>query len=171
MVTMLLWRLEQGYGGPTMFRHLSIWPSTISSPKKPCLSDHLNLWQGEISQLIHDKKLGPTTLGHPDNYDSFLHFYSSPHPSTWARRSTTFKSQLHILAEQATVQFSVSLQDEHLKTLASAVIKLCLQLEPTSLDVKDLGQLLVQAATRADICPDDSFSKIAMEALEQESHT
>jgi hypothetical protein len=125
----------------------------------------LNIWQAKTSQLIHGKKLGPRTLGHPKNYNSFLHFYSSPHPSTWARCSTTFKSQLRILSDQATVQFSASLQDEDLKNFNVC----CDQVVPSV--GTDLGQLLFQAAMRADICPDDSFSKIAMEALEQESHT
>ena len=164
MVVMTLWRLQEGHGAPTMLQNLSIW----QEDKKPSKSNLVNLWETEIQQLIQKNQLGRPTLSHHDNYDSFHHFYPSTPPSAWARRSTSFKSQVHVLAEQAAVQFALSLADQHLQLLAASVVKLCLGLDHHD-ELNGLTDLLLRAANRADSSDSASFTALVAHEFEHAS--
>lgn len=91
MVVYLLYRLERGWGNPRSFKALSVWngkPHNDGDDEEFPLE---NLWEQDISEWIASKRLGPTTLGHFDNWDSFPSLYAFA-DGRWARRNHTYKT-------------------------------------------------------------------------------
>jgi len=178
MVMMALWRFENTYGVQTMLQQLSLYNNSGSENQESnsassTTTDLPNLWEEEIQNLISNKKLGKTTLHHKDNYDSFQKLYAtSEPPSTWARRSKTFKSNVHVLAEQASIQFVTErlVDDRDLVELSATVIRFCHQFEPSSPDMAYLCiKVLWKAALMADSGNGGTFATIAMRLISTSS--
>ena len=123
MMMLLLARMEQWWGQEKTVRQLSIW----NHDKKPNESDCLNLWESEIQDLIATKKLGKNSTNHQDNYCTFVQLYPVTSEARWNRRSDTFLGQLHMLAEQATVQWALAAERDDLEMLACCVLREMIQ--------------------------------------------
>ena len=175
MVMLLLARLDKGWGAERMCRELSIW---TNNDKKPNLRDDLlNLWKQDIDEWISQKKLGKNMCSHHDNYDSFSHlfmFSCGKLDDRWNRRSSAYLSQLHVLAEQATIQWALASIDDdpHLPNLALCILKVffgtkCNEhgIEPT--EVRDICDILFEVAEKNG----DHFVKDAMYAIENDQTT
>ena len=164
MVMWNLYRLNQGWGRQKMLRQLTVW----SNPKQKTESHLSNLWKEEIRDLQAAKKMGKTTLEHQDNFDTFCRFYTFTEDTSgrWARRSATHLNWLHILAEQATVQWALDAakDDPHLSELAACVIRIQWQTR----NRKQLPRLLLAEAFKSD--GDEGYCKAVLKRMEQEAH-
>ena len=174
MVMLLLARLDNGWGTERMCRELSIW----TNDKKPNLrNDLLNLWRQDMDEWISEKKLGKSTCGHHDNFDSFCHlfmFSCGKMDDRWNRRSSAYLSKVHELAEQATIQWALAKVDDdpHLPNLALCILKVffgakCEKdgFEPQ--EVGDICSILFKVAEKNG----DHFVKDAMYAIENDQTT
>ena len=74
-------------------------------------------------------------------------------------------NQVHILAEQAAIQFALCLEDPLLEGLAKYVVKTCLGFGGISSNDETFAAILIHAAERADTRPDESFAKVAWAIL------
>jgi len=101
-------------------------------------------------------------LENHDNFDTFRHFYLRVQntQNSWARRSDSQCNWVHLLGEQATVQWALEVEDTHLAELATIFIRL--QCRETN-HPEQIPELLKQVATAN---KDGSFSRCAILALE-----
>jgi len=162
MVVYLLYRLERGWGNPRSFKALSVWngkPHNDDDEDFPLE----NLWEQDISEWIAAKRLGPTTLGHFDNWDSFPRFYAFA-DGRWARRNHTYKNQLHIISEQSCIQLAKHLSEDY-AILASQIIHFILQDDFKREDRRQLAKSLYQSARKES----DNFPRIALANLFESS--
>jgi hypothetical protein len=78
-----------------------------------------------MQDWIACKKLGRTTLSHPDNLDEFPRLYRRS-TGAWARRFKSMRNQVHILAEQAAIQMALHLSDDY-SVAAAQILHYALQ--------------------------------------------
>lgn len=172
---LMLARLEHGWGLQATFQQLSVW--NWNGKAKTIKADLPNLWEGEIERLVKEKKLGRTTLAHQDNYDAIGHLYLGSggelplNGDRWMRRSKTMLNQLHVLAEQAAVQWALAHMEEdpHCATMAAGLMRIFQQVE-THQELLELHDIMIQAANQAEL-ESGTFSKILMEKLEQQDRS
>jgi hypothetical protein len=131
-----------------------------------------------MDHLAQAKQLGPTTTSHPDNYDAFFRLYGPQLSlrSVWRRRSETYKGKLHVLAEQAAVQWALDLCQARVpcSTLASTVIVILRQDTTTDQQedastATELANLLLRSAELADSDQDLDFCRVALDLIENYS--
>ena len=129
MVIFALYRMEKGWGRERGYAAFSLWrgKSKLKSYDADDIFPLNNLWKEEIETKLADQrdKFKKGHLAHPDYLDNFPRFYGYDSLDEWKRRSNTVKSQVHIYAEQATVQMALHLH-RHVSTdysfLASTII-------------------------------------------------
>jgi hypothetical protein len=160
-----LYRMEQGWGIQKCLAQLSVWQGkTAATTERSTLK---NLWKKEATSKFVGKG-----LNHQDNFDTFRKYYHGTRGKTyrWARRSNTMHSNVHMLAEQSTVQWALDLQQQgstHYRELAAAVIRVQYNMVDDGGDVTTVPKLLYQAAMTS--AGDGSFCSDAMTALETAS--
>lgn len=118
MLALFLFRYAHGISVLSMARHLSPWRDRDGQCS--CVSPLTNLWKQEIASLQNSKKLGKTAFERTaiDDFDSFAKGYPLYTYSTgWGRRSRCMRSNLHLLAEQASVQFATYMSKHHTHSL------------------------------------------------------
>jgi hypothetical protein len=153
-----LYRMEQGWGIKKCLGQLSVWEGKAAGTE----STLKNLWKKEATSKFVGKG-----LNHQDNFDTFRKYYCGTQGKTyrWARRSNTMHSNVHVLAEQSTVQWALDLQGStHYRELAAAVIRIQYILVMDGADITGVPTRLLQAATSSE--GDGSFCRDAMRALE-----
>jgi hypothetical protein len=155
-----LYRMEQSWGVQKGLRQLSVWEGKAAATE----STLKNLWKKEATSKFVGKG-----LNHQDNFDTFRNYYYGTQGKTyrWARRSNTMHSNVHVLAEQSTVQWALDLRGStHYRELAAAVIRVqyILVMEDDA-DVTIVPKLLLQAATTS--ASDGSFCREATRAIEK----
>jgi hypothetical protein len=155
-----LYRMEQSWGVQKGLRQLSVWEGKAAATE----STLKNLWKKEATSKFVGKG-----LNHQDNFDTFRKYYYGTQGKTyrWARRSNTMHSNVHVLAEQSTVQWALDLRGStHYRELAAAVIRVqyILVMEDDA-DVTIVPKLLLQAATTS--ASDGSFCREATRAIEK----
>jgi hypothetical protein len=158
-----LYRMEQGWGIQKCLRQLSVWEGKAAATEDTLTSK--NLWKKEATPKFVGKG-----LNHQDNFDTFRKYYYGTQGKTyrWARRSNTMHSNVHVLAEQSTVQWALDLHGStHYRELAAAVIRIQYILVKDDADITVVPKLLLQAATTSE--GDGSFCREATRALETAS--
>lgn len=170
MVMILLYRMHKGWGQPRFLKSLSVWtgkPATDDDHGNPFPLP--NLWAKDIDAYIKEKKLGETTLSHQDNFDNLPRMYGCS-TSRWSRRSSSYISQVHILAEQSAIQMALELPGfDNYATLASQIIHYALQEDDNEgLRVEEqlmshLALSLFRSARRQTDC----FAKTALDDIER----
>ena len=124
MVMFALYRMERGWGRGRSWKALSVWSGKPANDADDIFPLE-NLWKEEIKQTIDNKQLGKNTLGHFDNFDNFPRFFGDSCKGRWSRRSSSYIGQVHIFAEQASVQLALHLHNHISKDyalLASSII-------------------------------------------------
>ena len=168
MVIFALYRMEKGWGRERSFGALPVWQgkSKFESYDADDIFPLQNLWKEDIQQAIAEEKLGENTLGHPDNFDNFPRFYGITPRKQWDRRSNTVKNQVHIYAEQATVQMALHLH-RHVSTdysfLASTIIYYALQFYNDEELMICLSVSLLESARKESAC----FPETALNDLDE----
>jgi hypothetical protein len=128
MMMLFLTQMEQGWGVEKMCRQLSVW----ANEKKPTESDSVNLWEDEIQDLMDQGRFGQNNaFAYIDNFVSFSKFYKSPNDGVcnkrWNRKGDSILGRLHVFAEQATIQWALSMptatKQSDMELLACSVIR------------------------------------------------
>jgi hypothetical protein len=170
LVMMLLYCLDKGWGQRRCVQALSIW--TGEPPSQEDDDDEVfqldNLWKEEVEELIQTGKLGSEkTLGHYDSFAGFQQLYRVRKPR-YFRRSACMLNYVHVLSEQAAIQFALKLREEQpaYPTLAALVIHFAHNYSTETI-MSDLAQLLLQSAERADTRT-KTFCKQSLEDIEND---
>jgi hypothetical protein len=157
-----LYRMEQGWGVQKCLAQLSVWQGkTAATTERSTLK---NLWKKEATSKFVGK-----SLNHHDSFATFRKYYyhrTKGKTTRRVRRSNTKLSNVHVLAEQSTVQWALDLQQQgstHYRELAAAVIRVQYNMNDGG-DVKLVPKLLLQAAMTS--AGDGYFCRDAMRALE-----
>lgn len=166
MLVYLLYRIDKGWGNQRSFQALPIWggkPAKDDDAEKDSFPLE-NLWKADILKWIDDGKLGPTTLNHFDNFDNFPRLYAFSTTSKWARRSNSYNNQVHILAEQSTIQMALHLHEhvsEDYAMLAACVINYALQTDDDDSLMAHLALSLYHSARKeSDFFPKTAYDDI-----------
>ena len=161
MVVFSLYRMEKGWGKGRSYKAFSIWGGDPAEDEDDSFPLQ-NLWEEEIQQKIAQKKLGPTTLKHFDNFDVFPKFYlPESRRNRWKRRSDSHVGQVNILAEQAAIQVALYLHEKSrdYATLASLIISTALSGDGETMN--EITMFLLNAALSESVC----FPKTALDNI------
>lgn len=170
MVMILLYRMHKGWGQPRFLQSLSVWtgkPATDDDHGDPFPLP--NMWAKDIDAYIKEKKLGKTTLSHQDNFDNFPRLYGCS-TSRWSRRSNSYISTVHTLAEQSAIQMALELPGfENYATLAAQIIHYALQEDDNEgprVEERLMSHLAL-SLFRSSRKQTDCFAKMALEDIEK----
>lgn len=128
MLALFIFRYAHGISVLSMARHLSLWRER--GGECSCVSPLPNLWKQDVELLQSMKRLGRTAFERTaiDDFDSFAKGYPLYTYSTgWGRRSRCMRSNLHLLAEQATVQYAIYMSNHHTYSLYTRIACLLLR--------------------------------------------
>ena len=161
MLIFALYRMEKGWGRKRAFQALSIWSGKPANDDADNIFTLTNLWKDEIQKAIAEKKLGKNTLGHPDNFDNYPRFYGNS-KGRWGRRSSSYVGQVHMFAEQATVQIALYLHEnvsEQYALLASMIVHFAFHDDDKLMYL--IASRLIESARKESDC----FPKTALDVI------
>jgi hypothetical protein len=192
MVMWNLTRLQLGWGRERMLQQLTVW----SNERKPSESNLPKIFKNEIERLqstdmtsgrANDdaetgsesrkkpksgKKMLGKGLSHHDNFDTFCKFYAytedfEEDQQRWRRRSQTQNNWVHVLGEQAAVQWALQAQasDPDLAKLAAVFVRLQNQESDQPMVIPKVLQEQAEKAAEEG----RSFSRLAFRALHKQS--